>query len=51
MDGVRNSGGQLGGGGGYDGHIPLGPFRHLSPSPAAPDSILFSRRTSLTTMS
>ena len=45
-DEVRYSGGQLGGEGGHVGQIPLGPFCHLSPSPAARASRFFSPRRS-----
>ena len=43
---VRYSRGQPGGGGGHVGKISLGPFYHLSPSPAAPASRSFSPRRS-----
>ena len=43
---VRYSGGQSGGGGGHVGKMFLGPFCHLSPSPAAPASRFFSQRRS-----
>ena len=43
---IRYNGGQPGGGGGYVGKFPLGPFCHLSPSPQAPVSRFFSPRRS-----
>ena len=43
---VRYSGGQPGDEGGLVGQIPLGPFYHLPPSPAAPVSRFFSPRRS-----
>ena len=46
----RDSGGHPGGGRGHDGKIPLSPFCHLSPSPAAPPSRFFSTRRSKTTL-
>ena len=45
---VRYSGGQPGDGRGHVGQIPLGPFCHLSPLPAAPASRFFSPERSLT---
>ena len=43
---VRYIEGQPGGGGGHVGQIPLGPFCHLSPSPAVFASRFFSPRRS-----
>ena len=39
---VRYSGGHPGGGGGHVGQVPLGPFCHLYPPPAASASRFFS---------